>query len=379
VSGARVAGPGRALEVRTAGDDATAAVLARALACDGRVDRATHGFHTYPAGLHADAAQILVAAFPGAVHDPFCGGGTVLVEALLQGRKATGGDLSSIALLVASARTADPSLASPLRAEARRLADVAKQRTDVEVPESLREWYEPHVAQEIGRLRDAIPTAREEVQRLLWAVLSSIVVKASFRESDTSNTRATHHRPPGSTAILFHKKARELGRRIESLPAARDLRIKRADARQDAPAGPVGLVLTSPPYPGVYDYLPMQQLRNLWLGIEPGPALAQEIGSRRSFRADRRDAVARWRDDTARWIARQAGALDTAGAMVVVVGDGLVAGKTVDALSPTVEAMRAAGLEVRARASVDREDHARERIRTEHLVCARWASGRSRA
>jgi DNA modification methylase len=371
VSDARTAGPGKALEVRTVGDEAITAVLARALEQDGRVERTTHGFHTYPAGLHPDAAQVLVGAFPGAVHDPFCGGGTVLVEAILQGRKATGGDLSSIALLVASARTASPTLASPLRADARRIADEAKLRKDVEVPEELHEWYEPHVAQEIGRLRDAIPTAREEVQRLLWAVLSSIVVKASFRESDTTNTRVTHHRPPGSTAILFHKKARELGRRIESLPVERDLRIKRADARHDAPAGPVGLVLTSPPYPGVYDYLPMQQLRNLWLGIEPGPALAQEIGSRRSFRADRRDAVTQWREDTARWIARQAQALEPSGAMIVVVGDGLVAGKTVDALSPTVEAFRVAGLEVAARASVDREDHARERIRTEHLVCAR--------
>ncbi len=307
---ARTAGPGKVLEIRMAGDETVAAVLAEALSQEGKVDRATHGFHTYPAGLHPDAARILVAAFPGAVHDPFCGGGTVLVEGILQGRKTTGGDLSSIALLVASARTADPALASPLRADARRIADEAKHRTEVEVPEELHEWYEPHVAEEIGRLRDAIPTARPEVQRLLWAVLSSIIVKASFRESDTTNTRVPHHRPPGSTAILFHKKARELGRRLETLPAERDVRIKRADARADAPNGPIGLVLTSPPYPGVYDYLPLQQLRNLWLRIEPGNAMAQEIGSRRSFRADRREAVTRWRDDTARWITRQAKALD---------------------------------------------------------------------
>lgn len=373
---ARIAGPGKALEVRTAGDEAVSAVLAEALSQDGKVDRATHGFHTYPAGLHPDAARILVGAFPGAVHDPFCGGGTVLVEGILQGRKTTGGDLSSIALLVSSARTADPALASPLRADARRIADEAKLKKDVEVPEELRDWYEPHVAQEIGRMRDAIPNARPEVQRLLWAVLSSIVVKASFRESDTSNTRVPHHRPPGSTAILFHKKARELGRRIETLPAERDLRIKRADARADAPSGPLGLILTSPPYPGVYDYLPLQQLRNLWLGIDPGDAFAQEIGSRRSFRAHRADAVTRWRGDTADWISRQSKALDPSGALIVVVGDGLVAGKTVDALSPTVEALRAAGLDVQARASVDRQDHARQRIRTEHLVCARLSTAR---
>jgi DNA modification methylase len=149
------------------------------------------------------------------------------------------------------------------------------------------------------------------------------------------------------------------------------VRIKRADARTDAPSGPLGLILTSPPYPGVYDYLPLQQLRNLWLAIDPGEAFAQEIGSRRSFRAHRADAVTQWREDTARWISRQSKALDASGALIVVVGDGLVAGKTVDALSPTVEALRAAGLEIQARASVDRQDHARQRIRTEHLVCAR--------
>ena len=56
------------------------------------------------------------------------------------------------------------------------------------------------------------------------------------------------------------------------------------------------------------------------------------------------------------------------GALVVVVGDGLVGGKLVDALFPTVEAMKKAGLEIAARASADRPDHARSAIRIEHLV-----------
>ena len=38
-------------------------------------------------------------------------------------------------------------------------------------------------------------------------------------------------------------------------------------------------MLTSPPYPGVYDYLPMQQLRYAWLDMDPGSDMAGEIGS----------------------------------------------------------------------------------------------------
>jgi hypothetical protein len=205
-------------------------------------------------------------------------------------------------------------------------------------------------------------------------VLSSIIVKASFRESDTSNRRVPGHRPPGTTAVLFHKKARELGRAIEELPAERSIEVRGGDATRVPPPEGTGLILTSPPYPGVYDYVPMQQLRLAWLGLDPGPALAAEIGSRRSFRAQGRgDAFRRWREDTAGWIATQASRLSSGGHLIMMVGDGLVGDRNIDALSPTVEALRAAGLEVVGRASADRPDHARERVRTEHLIAARKA------
>lgn len=356
--------------VREHGDPDLAPILAHALAHAGAVQRATHGWHTYPAGLHPDAAADLLAAFPGPVHDPFCGGGTVLVEARLAGRPASGIDLSPIACLVANARTAPAALASPMRAAARRLAEAARQRVEVEVPEECVRWYEPHVAQELGRLRDGIRAVEDAAVRdLLWALLSSIVVKVSFRQSDTKNVREPHHRPPGTTAILFHKKSRELGRMLEDLPPGPSPRLRRGDARDVRPPAGTRFVLTSPPYPGVYDYLPMQQLRYAWLGITPGREMAAELGSRREFRSKgRTEALKRWRLDNAAWIATQARGLEKGGYFAVVVGDGLVGDRLVDALQPTSQAMEEAGLVVRARASADRPDHAREAIRIEHLV-----------
>ncbi len=367
----RLPGAPDARAVREHGDETLAPVLARALAHVGAAERATHGWHTYPAGLHPDAAADMLEAFGGPVHDPFCGGGTVLVEARLAGRECSGTDLSPIAWLVANARTAPAAMATPMRSAARKLAEKARQRADdLPVPEACERWYEPHVAQELARLRHGILEIEDQALRyLLEAVFSSIVVKSSFRESDTRNVRKPHHRPPGTTAVLFHKKARELGRMLEELPDGPAPRIRRADALRMGPPKGTRLILTSPPYPGVYDYLPMQQLRLAWLGIDLGQGLSWELGSRRQFRAEgRAHALTAWREDNARWIATQAAGLASDGFFAVVVGDGLVGGKLVDALQPTVEAMEAAGLDVVARASADRPDHARDAIRIEHLV-----------
>jgi hypothetical protein len=367
----RSAGPPQPMAVRNSGDPVWGKQLEEALAMSGPVDRHTHRFHTYPARMHPDAASVLIAACPGAVHDPFCGGGTVLVEAMLAGRLCTGIDLSPIALLVSRARVAGPGLAGPLRRASRALAKAAQLRVDVEVPEIAAEWFEPHVAQEIGRLREGICQADSAVQPVLWAVLSSILVKASYRESDTSNQRRPYHRPPGTTAILFHKRARELGRALETLPDTLPPIVIGGDARVTTVDPTVGFILTSPPYPGVYDYVPMHQLRYAWLDIDAQAGKADEIGTRRSFRAKgRREALKQWRKDTARWVRCQSACLVDGGYFAIFVGDGLVGDKPVDTLGPTVDALREAGLTIVARASADRPDHARASVRIEHLVLA---------
>ncbi|MGK0347182.1 MAG: tRNA G10 N-methylase Trm11, partial [Myxococcota bacterium] len=88
------------------GDAAVAAAMGDALAIDVFDDRYTHLFHTYPAGLNPDTAKSLLELFPGeSVYDPFCGGGTVLVEARVAGRKTAGTDLSRTAIRTALART----------------------------------------------------------------------------------------------------------------------------------------------------------------------------------------------------------------------------------------------------------------------------------
>ena len=156
---------------------------------------------------------------------------------------------------------------------------------------------------------------------------------------------------------------------LETMPEERSLSFNLGDARLSAPPNPVDIILTSPPYPGVYDYLPLQQIRHIWMSLAPAEALCREIGSRRSFRSKGRSpALSEWLSDTDLWIKKQASGLNPNGVMLIVVGDGLVGGKLVDALYPTTESMKSAGLNIVARASADRPDHARNAIRIEHLV-----------
>ncbi|TVQ91038.1 MAG: hypothetical protein EA397_11120 [Deltaproteobacteria bacterium] len=362
------------------GEPALAEKLAIALAHDERSPRYTHGFHTYPAGLHPDAARDLLAAFPGqAVLDPFCGGGTVLVEARAAGRTTFGRDLSSVAMRVSRARTMTPtdedltvmrSTARKLTAEARACRDLPPQP----ILEAAGDWYAQHVLQELwGLLRGIRQVEDLLLRRQLEAIFSSILVKVSWRRSDTSAKRVKHDRPAGTTAILFHKKARELARMQialrEVVPSGTppvDLALQ--DAREVKLKGPVDLVLTSPPYPAVYDYLPLQHLRRIWLGEGEGEEPGREIGARRFWRKSSKKARSRWADDTALWTAACARALRQGGHLVVVVGDGLTPTGPVDTLGASSAAAQAAGLEKLARASLLRPDHARESARWEHVL-----------
>ena len=358
------------------GDPAITGVLQEALRCSGEVDRATHGFHSYPAGLHPDAAKLLLALGEGPVLDPFCGGGTVLVEALLAGRSALGLDISPVATLVARSRTTrtDEAARTALRSRARAIADHAKTVPfPRNAPEGADAWYHPGVIAELCAIRDGIAAESDKSTReLLRAVFSSILVKVSHRESDTANRKVEQSRAAGSTSILFHARAREYGRQLEALEAAipsGDIRarVHREDVREFRSKETFGMVVTSPPYPGVYDYLTMQQLRWMWLGIEPGTDSA-ELGSRRAFRLDRAAAVTRWRTDTLRWVRTVAKVLNQGGKMVVILGDGWVGNRAVESLPPLLEAAEAAGLKVLAGCTAERWDEGSGGLRPEHAL-----------
>src|SRR5438270_12269899 len=84
------------------GDDALAAICFDALAhaATDEADTLTHGFHSYPARMHPAIAAVILDRITldddALVVDPFCGSGTVLIEARRRGRASTGSDINPV-------------------------------------------------------------------------------------------------------------------------------------------------------------------------------------------------------------------------------------------------------------------------------------------
>ena len=71
--------------------------------------RFTHCFHTYPATMIPEVPRELIQRYApssgGRLLDPFCGSGTVLVEARLHGLDCTGFDVNPLAREISDLKT----------------------------------------------------------------------------------------------------------------------------------------------------------------------------------------------------------------------------------------------------------------------------------
>lgn len=82
--------------------------VASAVLSQEKVAGAPHDFYRYPARFSPLFVREAVKAFtrPGdLVLDPFCGGGTTVVEAIALGRRAAGMEVNSLAAFLAQTKT----------------------------------------------------------------------------------------------------------------------------------------------------------------------------------------------------------------------------------------------------------------------------------
>jgi DNA modification methylase len=361
-------------------------------------DRAhVHGFHTYPARMHPATAQTLVGALAepgGTVLDPFCGSGTVLVEARIGGRRATGVDLNPLAVHLARLKIDPRDAASreAIAAAAREIASAADRRRERRAGSTRRyppedvALFDPHVLLELDSLRSGIAeTAKEDayLHQALALVLSSVLVKVSRRASDTSAAALPRRIAAGYPARLFARRALDLARRLGDLAAllpahAPPARVALDDARRlrDVGAATVDAVVTSPPYAGTYDYLSHHALRMRWLDLDPTPLGTGEMGARRRYAAlaprVARDTWEREVTDTLRALAR---VCRKGARAVILLGDSAIGGEALRADQTLAAAASATGFALLARASQLRPHfHAptagafRRRPRAEHAM-----------
>jgi hypothetical protein len=357
----------------------TATVLVEALTIpqtdDDTAETLTHPFHTYPARLHPATAKILVelvgegATAKQAVVDPFCGSGTVLVEARVAGLRTVGIDLNPLAVLVARAKTwtVPPRRRTQLKKTAHEIfglvlaAGKAARRSGAE-PAPMRRpagfdpnarnrrlarWFAPHVRRELETIATHIEARRAEDGELadvLLASLSAILYKVSSRSSDTDGTWVERNVARGNAARLFLQRVELLAAGLDDLSKqhAAPAEVFELDTRRMGeviPDGTAAGIVTSPPYAGTYDYAEHQRLRFDFLGLRHRDLDAGELGSRRAFDADPAEAYREWKSSLAESIDAISRALAPGRAAALVVGDSVVQGRALYAVDDLREAL----------------------------------------
>lgn len=353
--------------------------------------RWTHGFHVYPARMHPALAQAACARWVQpkmTVLDPFCGSGTVALEAMAAGAKVIAADLNPLALRLAklACTRQDAAMRAAIAARGEHiveetLADV-KARVEVLAPLSPEErvFYEPHVLRELAVLHARVVAVEQRaVREALTMVFSAIVGKFSRQRADTRADTVDKRIGKGVPTRFFGRKVVELVERLAALDAGLPMGVRapkwlevdvRELERHVAPES-VDLVLTSPPYVGTYDYVDHHARRWQWLGITPRRFRRHELGARRDYGSD--DAAQRWDRELTDVARSLATLLSPAGRMLWLVGDGEIGNKRIDAAQHLSKLAPKAGLVVVASAAVSRADWRGGRPRLEHLVALRRA------
>jgi SAM-dependent methyltransferase len=339
-----------------------------------------HGFHSYPARMHPLTARRLVDAFSRpeeVVLDPFCGSGTVLVEARLAGRAAVGVDANPLATRLSRLKTAatTPEQRARWIEGAREVAAFADSRRTARAGPTHRygnadvALFAPHVLLEMDGLRAGLDRIGDLAARsALELVFSAILTKVSRRESDTVDREVAKRIAAGYPARLFVRKTEELMTRLAqtAAPATAEGEIHRpypaatvleGDARRldGVRDGSISLVVTSPPYPGNYDYLAHHAARLRWLRLPPDRFDRAEIGARRHLDPLGGAAgAARWRDEIGAVLRALARVLVAGGDAVLLLADSVVAGAPVYAVDLVRAVAPGAGLALNAVASQSR-------------------------
>lgn len=371
-----------------------AAILDAAQAED--VDWLTHGFHSYPARMHPAVARGVLEAYatPGdRVLDPFCGSGTVLVESLVSGMRSRGVDLNPIAIRLAGVKcqVRDAASRKAFGTMLAEVVDVSKERVRRKAPAMAplnakeRAHYEVHVLKELAGLHDIIGALEPGPDKAaLQMLLTAIVVKFSKQRADTARGEDQAPRRIGRfiPSEFYGRKGQELIERWADLEGACAQagawyrpKVVEGDATRLKDAVPEGwsahLVLTSPPYGGTYDYVQHHALRYPWLGVSTKAFAAGELGARRNLSG--KAALERWDDEVTAMLGSMQSVLEDQGQIVVLMGDGEVAGKRVDVV-PQLETLAGPlGLRVVAWASQRRRDWKGGKPRAEALVLLRRA------
>lgn len=346
------------------------------------------------------ASLLGVLAKPGGcVLDPFAGSGTTLVEAQRLGLFSIGCDINPVSHLICLAKTQPVKASTIAKDVAQIVVDLrcvlSKQqlflksrKPDFLIPESVQasKWYAPSVRSDLGRA---------------WALINSyngrkrVLAEAAFSASLISVCRETRHwgyicdncqpqsdhesevlpelvRFLNGLANGYAERDLDRQRRFGSITPIEKSQVICGDALESVsklPAESVDIVVTSPPYEGVCDYVKAQRLSMEWFGHEIEPLRRHEVGAR--SKRHRRAALQQYLSEMEQIYRSVFNCLRKGGVCAIVLGQ---SDSRAAVLNPTKKSLSRVGfaLDVDMNRSVSSQRRQAPSIRGEHiLICSR--------
>lgn len=316
----------------------------------------THNFHPYAAKFPPYAIRSLIQQYTGIsdnVLDPFCGSGTTLVECRLLRRNATGIELNPVGQLISETKSAcytkDDidlviSAVSQLKEHCLSYNQWIRSFSSVDILANhphKNYWFKPHVLKELYAIKSTIDQHADntKVHNLLMTGFSRIIVPVSNQESETRYKAIEKNVPPGHTLRLYIKVIEGY---IEILKHNTDdslcetkIEVIGGDARDKIQClgnGQFDFVITSPPYINSYDYYLYHKHRIYWLGENPKLVRKLEIGGHHKVDGQTYEAaISDYRSSLTGIFKGVSRALKPSKHFALLIGDGIVKGKTLKA------------------------------------------------
>lgn len=269
-------------------------------------DQLTHQIHPYPAKLLPNIANFFVRAKlfhrkNNYILDPFCGSGTVALEASLAGYIPYVADSNPLALLITKVKTTPYNPKELLFSTERIIARSSSIKIAPEVNiVNNHLWYSHNCKKELEILLQAIMELDDEAEKDFFRVCFSVVARRlsmadpaisvpvrlktkdkfsnSINEKINSRLRWINATSPSSEFLKVCKaninrieetNALYAGRRIaiEVGDDARQLKIPGSNGHDLLECESIPLIVTSPPYGSAQKYIRATSLSLNWLGI----------------------------------------------------------------------------------------------------------------
>lgn len=281
----------------------------------------THGIHPYKGKFYPQLVRpllnILEIKNGSVVFDPFCGSGTVALEAILNGCHAYGCDINPIAVEIATAKN-NIIKVTPYEFEKhvmffRKELDGYIEANyhdvfDIEAIEEIQSWFPEKVISKLGFILSKIKQVPDErIRCFLKVVLSSIIREIS--QQDPSDLRIRRRKEPLDDApvielyvsnlekqykniIDFHKISNNAPNPIGDACIWRGNATDIDQVLKNVAENSVDIVITSPPYATALPYIDTNRLNMLildGLNAEKRVPIEAEMTGTREIKKTTRD------------------------------------------------------------------------------------------